>query len=382
MRSFTFNSETGQHERAVPQLNWKKAIIMVAVLAFIGTVCWEMFWRSQDYQPDYDMTKSLWSEFRQKAENADDESIVLFGSSRSVFDIDLPTWWEMKGDKKVIQCSIEGTGPLPIFEDFVQNTDFAGTIVLSVAPGLVFSKHPVFSGFTDQWAQGRIDYYHKWSPAQKSEHQLQLALEPNLAFIESGELDLKALLARIKMEDRKGVMHAPKDPAFFAFHTRHREAKMWDRMLTDTAYCWRVRDAWMGFAAIDAPRMTAQAYRAGIEKNKRGEFRERSKMETWRSGELDSLFIRINENVQQFKKRGGEIIFVRHPSDGGCRPLEAHNFPREKYWDRLLKETGCPGIHFEDHPSLQGYELPEWSHMRADQTPKYTRALVEIIEGL
>jgi len=380
MHSFTFNSETGLHERTVPGQPWKKVAILLVIFVIPAVACWEMYWRSQGYQPDYDGTNSLWAEWRKKAENGDNETIVIFGSSRAVFDTDLHTWWDMKGDRKVIQCAVEGTGPLPIFEDFVQNTDFAGTIVLSVAPDLVFSKNPQFSGFDDAWAQEKVDYYHKWSPAQKSEHLLQLAIEPHFAYIEQGWLDLGALLSRIPFIDRPDVMYPPGDPPFFSHYTRYREAKMWDRLLTDTVYAQRIQHIWLGFGAITAPRMTASAYQEGTEKMLKGEYRElHPVMETWRPGELDSLFARINDNVQKFKNRGGKMIFIRPPSGGAYRPMEAHYHPRELYWDRLLRETGCPGVHFEDYPSLQGFELPEWSHMRADQTPAFTKALVEII---
>jgi hypothetical protein len=380
MRSFIFNSDSGQHERTVPQQPWKKVVILLAVLVIPAVFCWEMYWRGQGYQPDYDSTSSLWSEWRQKAENGDNETIVIFGSSRAVFDIDLHTWWEMKGDNKVIQCAIEGTGPLPIFEDFVQNTDFAGTIVLSVAPDLVFTKHPEFSGFDDSWAQSKIDYYYKWNPAQKMEHALQLAIEPHFAYIEQGWLDLRALLTRIPFTDRADRMCPPYDPAFFSHYTRYREAKMWDRLLTDTAYAANIQRTWIGFGTLDAPRMTASAYQSGIQKMLKGEYRPlHPVIETWRPTELDSFFVRINDDVQKFKQRGGKMIFIRPPSSGGFRPMEAHYLPRELYWDRLLRETGCPGVHFEDYPELQGFELPEWSHMRADQTPAFTRALVKII---
>ena len=46
----------------------------------------------------------------------------------------------------------------------------------------------------------------------------------------------------------------------------------------------------------------------------------------------------------------------------------------------LLARTGAPGIHFEDHPELQGYALPEWSHMAASDADRYTAALYPIVE--
>jgi hypothetical protein len=48
---------------------------------------------------------------------------------------------------------------------------------------------------------------------------------------------------------------------------------------------------------------------------------------------------------------------------------------RAQTWEALLAATGAPGIHFEDYPELQGYELPEWSHMTQAEAIRFTRTL-------
>ena len=53
---------------------------------------------------------------------------------------------------------------------------------------------------------------------------------------------------------------------------------------------------------------------------------------------------------------------------------------RKSTWDMLLKETRAPGIHFQDYRELQGYELPEWSHLTRASAERYTEALYGIIE--
>ncbi len=49
-------------------------------------------------------------------------------------------------------------------------------------------------------------------------------------------------------------------------------------------------------------------------------------------------------------------------------------------WGLLLKRTGAPNIHFDDYPQLQGYYLPEWSHIAASDAVRFTAALVPIVE--
>ena len=45
----------------------------------------------------------------------------------------------------------------------------------------------------------------------------------------------------------------------------------------------------------------------------------------------------------------------------------------------LLAKSGAPGIHFEDYPQLQGYNLPEWSHLAYADAKRFTAALHEIV---
>jgi hypothetical protein len=73
-------------------------------------------------------------------------------------------------------------------------------------------------------------------------------------------------------------------------------------------------------------------------------------------------------------------MFVRPPSSGAYYTYEQKYFPRAETWDVLLKRTGAAGIHFDDYPQLQGYYLPEWSHIAASDAVRFTAALVPIAE--
>ena len=48
----------------------------------------------------------------------------------------------------------------------------------------------------------------------------------------------------------------------------------------------------------------------------------------------------------------------------------------------LLDRTHAPGIHFEDYPELQGYDLPEWSHLSPSEAERYTANYVPIVERM
>jgi hypothetical protein len=74
-------------------------------------------------------------------------------------------------------------------------------------------------------------------------------------------------------------------------------------------------------------------------------------------------------------------LFVRLPSDGEYYAFEEKYLPRAETCDRLLARTGVPGIHFMDHPQLQGYELPEWSHMSKQEAERFTAQLLPLVEA-
>jgi hypothetical protein len=89
---------------------------------------------------------------------------------------------------------------------------------------------------------------------------------------------------------------------------------------------------------------------------------------------------RTAKAVAQLRGRGVKVLFLRSPSAGEYLAYENRLFPRATTWDALLAASGAPGIHFEDYPELQGYDLPEWSHIPRAGAERYTAALCGVIQ--
>jgi hypothetical protein len=87
----------------------------------------------------------------------------------------------------------------------------------------------------------------------------------------------------------------------------------------------------------------------------------------------------IESSVQAIQKRGGQVIFLRLPSSGAVRELEARAWPRACYWDRLSAATRARTIHFEDFPQLAGFVCPDGSHLGVEDARRFTEALVGIL---
>ena len=98
--------------------------------------------------------------------------------------------------------------------------------------------------------------------------------------------------------------------------------------------------------------------------------------------DIDKLIKEYTENVKKIKSRGCKVVFIRHPSSDDFLEFEKKHYPRKDFFDRLCKETGSLGIHFEDYPELADYDCPEWSHLKRDDAIDYTRKIIRILNKL
>ncbi len=323
---------------------------LILVIVILGS--WEMYCRNMGYKPWIDNSKGLWAEQRAKAERAGKDDIVITGSSRALYDIQLDIWKEETG-RRPIQLALEGSSPLPVIRDIVETSSFAGILIIGVTPTLFYS--PPSEEF-QMWRRpkSRVDHYHERTWADKLGHWLSIPLDKTFAFLETQDnphynlLDLRTLIYRIPLKER-----VPTHPPFpyFATVDRNRNVSMLERTVTDTAYAAQIKRVWGFYGQKMPPPPVFLELRPVI------------------TGMIAGL-------VKQFEARGGQVIFVRCPSQGPFYEGETMLTPRAEFWDTLLEATGAPGYHFEDYPFMNQYILPEWSHLSAADARTFTRDLV------
>lgn len=332
-------------------MNLKQSLFIAIVIGVIGLAGWELFWRSQGFSQSIDDNDALWALERSKVDGLSKEDIVLIGSSRVHFDIQLDEWKKIIG-KKPIQLSAGGCSPLPVFHDLVNTSSFNGTILVGVTPGLFFSTtYPEAPPWA--WPQARIDYFHDRTFAQRINHKLSVPLQSSFAFISEVEgidgLNLKELLGKVKIGNR---VFDPMPP-FHSFENIRldRNVRMKKRMETDTAFANTVKRVWQFFMSGEGPPPDKKATMA--------------------------FFL---EDLKKFKEKGGNVILLRCPSAGYLRDFETKVTPRDKFWDELVERANVKAYHFEDYPQLQNLTLPEWSHLTADDADYFTREFIKIMK--
>ena len=325
-----------------------RAGVLTAVLVIAFVVCWEGYWRSRGFIPTYHDDEALWAEKRDDVYQPGDAATVFIGSSRIKFDLDIPTWEAITGEKAV-QLSIVGTSPRRLLNDLANDVNFKGKLVMDVTEGLFFAR-----GGRDKSANEAIEFYKNYTPAQKASSKINYPLESAFVFLEKNKFGLNELLNGLKLPMRKGTRSPPLFPKEFGWTTYDRQTYMSSMFLADTNLQRRQTNIWMGGALNQGKGISGDT--------------------------LLNVFKEVKNNIDKIRSRGGQVVMVRTPSSDPLLAGEKKGYPRQEYWDALLKYTNTVGVHFEDDPATAHYTCPEWSHLSTKDAIDYTKHLVRKLE--
>lgn len=335
-------------ERPVPQQRWGAMLLGALALFAVLIGAWEAYWRAYGAVPGARNSLGLWAIQRRRIDAGEGDATVLLGSSRLHFDMQLPVWERLAG-KAPIQLSWGGTSPLTAIEDLAADPNFTGRLLVGVAPDLFFTG----GGRGDAAAA----YTRKESPAQRVGQWLSMRLVEPLVAFDDPDFALATVLKR---------QHWPKRPGKFWFTDVRkltvdqptRNAYLWAKVADDPQYRELARSIWReGFVTYPGdPTPEEELKTAGQQ------------------------IERMVKAMSQLRAHGVEVLFARLPSSGEYLDYEDRHFPRAQTWDALLAATHAPGIHFQDYPQMQGFYLPEWSHMPRAEAERFTAVFYGIIE--
>lgn len=318
------------------------------IITIIAVLSWELYLRNKGVTIAFDDGPPLWSNNRAQVYQPADKAVVFIGSSRNKYDIDIPTW-EAQTGVKTVQLAIEGSCPRPVLEDLANDPNFNGRLIIDVTETLFFS-------YNTEAPEKNIKYYHDRTPAQQASFIINKPVESVFVFLDKDFFSLNAELDELQIPSRKGVFMMPIFPWEFNRNTFERQSCMTESFVESPKLTGQVKGIWHFFGEMhkkDPPMPEA---------------------------DLTAIFNSVKKATDKIKARGGEIIFVRTPSSGPLLQGEQMAFPRDKYWERLLKETNCKGIYFQDYPAIAHFECPEFSHLSPPQARIFTKNIIEILE--
>ena len=332
MHSSTFSSD---EEVALPARVPTRLLLAAVALAGVLLAVLEVGWRHAGFRAMPRDTLQLWALERSRVDGTRHVAAIV-GSSRAQLGLD-PRVIADELHLPTHQLAITGGSPLPVLQDLANDDEFRGLVICEVTPSAFFLRP------ADIAKQSGADWVAGWRglPFVSSiETRLRVALQTKLALL-LAQTNVRYQVSSLLTE------HALARPAVVRERAdRYRAADYSHENLPKTIAHWA-----KGLRAITPP----------------------SPAEL---GELESV---IAGWVAKIRARGGEVVFIRPPSDGPFLEREKRNAPRVKTWDRLLRETGAFGIHYEDYATMRGLEVPEWSHLSRRDAARFTRAYVEVL---
>ena len=326
-----------------------KLFLSALSLAIALLIPYEYYWRVIKHWPaSYDVEDiDMWAEWRSKVDDLNQDDVVILGSSRGHFDINIHLWDSITGNRPLM-LAYPGSSPFHPVADIVDNSQFDGILIVSVAPGLFFTV-------SDSWGAGRgkafVDRYHKATYAQKFNHFLFKHIDPLFSYSDPG-INLKNLVDRLPFANRDSVSTPDVWPPMVEMD-RYRGVRMTDCFEKDSVLIRRQTDIWFPPEG----------------KERKNRYKD----------SIDVIMEHYLGLAKKFKERGGRIAFIRPPVSNKYLETEPVLFPREEYWDRLIRESESPGFHFQDHPDTRNMDPPEWSHLSKSQSDIYTKTIIHLL---
>lgn len=330
--------------RDIPQQPWGRIMGFVAVALGLGTAGLEANARRIGLNAgDLDNSEVAWVKERVRSENAD---VAIVGDSRILFDTDLDRFEALTG-KRPVQLAIHGTSALTLLEEVAGNEHFRGVLIVGLADTMFFQP---FDGY-GEYVRRRGDFT---SPSGRVGIEIDHILQRRLAFLDSN-YRLSVVAHRLDPDFRPGVEGPKHDIWKVAEVGENRATWMWPRVEYDPVHRARTRWAWKGFKEKYpyTPQLIAKGQARAV------------------------------KAVKAIRARGGEVVFVRPPSDVHLRVNEEAQVPKAKGWDALLRNTHAVGVHNDDLPAdVQQLTLPEWSHLNRACATVFTDAYVRRLAAL
>jgi hypothetical protein len=351
MPSSTSNSD---FIRPIPAVPWRGMTVIVVLMILAAAAAWEIYVRSIGYAPTLNDNEDLWTMARRRVTP---ESVVIIGDSRAWFDLDLDELQKGLG-KRPVQLGMKGSCPYPVLADLANDENFHGTIICSVT-GRLFMAPPGSPPM--EHAEKAVRRTRTQTPAQRASQHLAMPLEEHVAFLKQEELDLAQLLKGLSIPNRSTALVPPRFPPYFATVDRERRARMIEQCADPNGeLARRIQQIWIPLFTPPPP----PTYIPGAEFGK------------LMGQAMEQRFRNVASAVAKLRARGGKIVFVCFPHSGGLKELEDRETPRAGIWERVLKDTAAPGIHYEDYPKLASFTCPEWSHLSAGDSVEFSKRLV------
>jgi hypothetical protein len=295
--------------------------VWTLVFSILGLGGLEVIARQGGVEPAYEPSPRLWSYWAKRVDQAD---VVLLGTSKSQLALD-PAAVADDYDASVVNLAVNGADPAPMLKFVADSTSFDGLAIVG------FSHVAYFVGKTswDERASRYLAYHQGQAWSEGLENAVRFWVQGHLSLVQP-QVEPFNLVKRLL---QGGLPHP------FYVTTE------FDR--------WQRADYRDGY---DVP----------AEKDPKAAPVLRD------PEELDATLRGLAKSVRKIRERGGEVVFVRHPSSGAQLAYEDQHFAGLE--QRFASATKAQVIDFRQVPGAT-FECGDGIHLDFRDSGPYTRAL-------
>lgn len=327
----------------VPEQPWRLCLVVTLLLAVGALASAEGFWRSLGHRPAVVDTPALWAYRRAGIGSEAKPQVVLLGKSRIQLGFSMEEFHRQYPEHQVTQLALNGRAAVATLRDLADDKSFKGLVICSTdAEGLC----------REHWADQReyVAHYHKrYLPHRAIDAELNLAVQENLVVVHP--------VVCLTNLSRNLLTRRRLPPPLYIITYRDR-SRLADYTMTD----------------IDEAARNAHA-----EKQELPPTPAPVSAKEW----LDD-FAEVEKSIAKIQSRGGSVVLLRMPTAPELWEEAELQFPREAYWDAMVRVTSATTVHFLDYAQLYEFDFPDLSHLDERDAPKFTAELLSILktEGL
>lgn len=322
MHSSTFNSDAPE-----PAGRWGATWLVALALTSAVLPAMEIRARRLGHRASVSQDRTLWSQQRARASKGGARAVALLGSSRMLLNVSTAQMRRDWPGHDFAMLAVDGTiSSVATLRDLAVDESFRGVVVADVQP---------FDFLRENWPdqQAWVRHFHR-------EFTAGVSLNRSLA---------TAVQARVALPAVAGG----RGPAGWL------EARGWPR------------PSWVAF---HGDRSASADFRRS-----HPVYRGASCAVPFEPDRLLAEAMRVDRLAARIRSRGGKVVFLQMPI-GPTQMRRLHTcFPRDTFWDSFARRSTATLVHFEDHPALARFQLPDESHLDMRDAPRFTRELGRIL---
>jgi len=292
----------------------------------------------EGFSPQLNNDADLWILVRDRVSRAGPRAVILVGSSRIQIGIDPDSFARATGWDRPLQLAIPRGPARVVLRDLSLDPDVSGRVICDVNPVLFFDATHQMDFVPAHYIRRRSEF----TPADVIEAHLRTFTQRTLVS------SLPALFPRQLL--------------------RSLRTRSWPRPSHVVFDIER-------FGRADFERFEGLAIQMQLNEASWTQWRGRPAD----PAALSAMIEQVDGMIRSIRARGGDVVFVRMPTDGAVRRREQRLFPRSEFWDVFAAKTDAVTIHFEDHPALSRFHPPDGSHLDQRDLPAFSTALGEIV---